>query len=93
MSIKHTQLTNKLQTALLKQYGIIVFVEKEQFYSERNKRVITMFVLTQRVWDEEKQRYTKKQLLKTADNVSILRYLVGMYQELQKATQDGEPSE
>lgn len=55
--------TNKLQTALLKQFGIVIFIEKEQFYSERQGRIITMFILYQRIYDEEKGNIQRENFL------------------------------
>ncbi len=83
------RLAQKIQTALLRNYDIVVFIEKEQFYSTKQNRVITMLILCQRVYNEEKGRFEKKQLIKSADGVSILRYLVKMYEEVKdkRATQ------
>jgi HD superfamily phosphodiesterase len=81
MSINHTKISQRLQLALLKQFNIVILLEKEQFYSEKQHRTITMYVVSQRLYDDEKERYVKKQLLKTADGVGMMKFLAEMYKQ------------
>lgn len=85
MSVQHTKISQKLQTALLKQYGVVVLIEKEQFYSTRQNRVITMYCVSQQAFDEEKQKMAKKQLIKTADAVEMMKFMVEFYNEVKNS--------
>lgn len=81
MAYAQTKLSNKLKQALLHK-GIIVYLDTEEFYSEKQNRLIKMYILSQRVFDEKKNRYCKQQLLKTADHNGIVQYLADMYKEV-----------
>ena len=82
MAGKFTGLINKLQKALLMNCNRIIYIENEQFYSKEQNRVITMFVLSERVWNEERGRFTKQQVLKTASQIDVVKYLGNLYKEL-----------
>lgn len=78
MALNKTKTINTLKTALLRK-GVVVYLDTEEFYSDRQNRLIKMFILSQRVFDDSKQRYVKQRILKTADQLGVLKTLVEMY--------------
>lgn len=79
---KFTHLINQLQKALLTNCNRVIYIENEQFYSKEQNRVITMFVLSERIWNEERGKFTKQQVLKTASQIDVVKYLGNLYKEL-----------
>ena len=66
-----SKLIYKLQTAL-KQKGVLVYINTQQFYSKEQDRFIKMYILKQ----------NKKELLKTASQIKAVRALNELWQEV-----------
>ena len=96
MSGKYNALIRTLQKALVKNFDKRVFIAQEQFYSEDQKRYITMYILQEPVWDEGHIHYTKQQVLKTANQVDVAKYLGNLHKKLmqeKELTLDNEQKE
>ena len=85
MAGRFTGLCHKLQKALLHNFNKVILLEQEQFYSKDQNRIITMFVVSERVWDETKGKYIKQQLFKTASQIDLAKYLGALHKELSDA--------
>ena len=66
-----SKLIYKVQTAL-KQKGVLVYINTQQFYSKEQDRFIKMYILKQ----------NKKELLKTASQIQIINKLNELWQEV-----------
>lgn len=66
-----SKLIYKLQTAL-KQKGVLVYINTQQFYSKEQDRFIKMYILKQ----------NKKELLKTASQIKVINKLNELWQEV-----------
>ena len=66
-----SKLIYKLQTAL-KQKGVLVYINTQQFYSKEQDRFIKMYILKQ----------NKKELLKTASQIKVINKLNEIWQEV-----------
>ena len=66
-----SKLIYKLQTAL-KQKGVLVYINTQQFYSKEQDRFIKMYIL----------KKNKKELLKTASQIKVINKLNELWQEV-----------
>ena len=66
-----SKLIYKLQTAL-KQKGVLVYINTQQFQSKEQDRFIKMYILKQ----------NKKELLKTASQIKVINKLNELWQEV-----------
>lgn len=66
-----SKLIYKLQTAL-KQKGVLVYINTQQFYSKEQDRFIKMYILNK----------NKKELLKTASQIKVINKLNELWQEV-----------
>ena len=57
-------------------------MERQQFYSDQQQRFITMFTLSDRTIDEDTGRTIKRELLKTANQIDVVKYVSGLYRQL-----------
>lgn len=82
MAGRYTALVNTLQKALLKNFDKQIFLAQEQFYSHEQKRFITMYIVQEPVWDATHTHYTKRQLIKTASQIDVAKYLGNLHKQL-----------
>ena len=82
MAGRFTGTINKLCKGLLHVHNKIFFVDTQQFYSKEQNRTITMFIVSERVWDDERQKWLKQQRLKTASQVDVVKYLADRMKRL-----------
>ena len=66
-----SKLMYKLQTAL-KQKGVIIYINTQQFYSEEQDRLIKVYIL----------KHGKDELLKTASQIKVVKALNEIWQEV-----------
>ena len=78
----YTPTINLLQKALDKNCHKIILVERQQFYSDQQQRFITMFILYDRTTDEDTGRIVKRELLKTANQIDVVKYMSNLYKQL-----------
>ena len=78
----YTRTSNLLQEALDKNCHKIILVERQQFYSDQQQRFITMFTLSDRTIDEDTGRTIKRELLKTANQIDVVKYMSNLYKQL-----------
>ena len=78
----YTPTIKKKKKALDKNCHKIILVERQQFYSDQQQRFITMFTLSDRTIDEDTGRTIKRELLKTANQIDVVKYMSGLYRQL-----------
>ena len=93
MAGRHTGIINTLQKALMANYKKQIFIAQEQFYSHEQERYITMYILQEPIWDSSHTHYTKRQLLKTASQVDVVKYLGNLYKNLSQESELGLDNE
>ena len=79
-----SQLTNKLQKALAKK-GIIVFINKNQFWSDDQQRYINVFVVYETEYDEIRRRRVQHEIMRSSSLIDIVMYLGTRYKGLDVA--------
>lgn len=84
MAGTYTRKINNLCKGLLLNYKRIIFCEQEQFYSKEQNRVITMFKLSERIWNPVTEKYEKIQLLKTASQLDVMLFLADTYKAMRQ---------
>lgn len=66
---------HKLQRAINDKYDQKILFNKTQFYSEKQNRPVTMYILKQAVWDEDSQKNKSIELFSTFSMIQIVLYL------------------
>lgn len=68
----------KLQFAL-NQRGLRVLINRSQFYSEEQKRPITIYKISQSVYNEETNRTNHKEIFSSPSQIQIVLFLRNMW--------------
>ena len=70
------KLIKKLQAALnSEKYDMRVKINTRQFFSEEQRRVITMYAVVMPVFSESKNRMVDREMLSTASAAEVVKYL------------------
>lgn len=72
---------HKLQQAINRK-GYKILYSTSQFYSNKQDRPVTMYVLKQAVWNDEQQRNQNIELFKSTSQIQILLFLRDMWYEI-----------
>jgi hypothetical protein len=78
---KFSNLTYKLQKGLAKK-GIIVFVNKTQFWSDNQQRPINIFIVYETEYDEIRRRRVQHEVMRSSSMADIVMYLGTRYNGL-----------
>lgn len=73
---------HKLQRAINDKFDQKILYNKTQFYSDQQDRPVTLYILKQAVWDEEKERNRNVELYSTTSQIQIVLYLRDLWYEL-----------
>lgn len=90
MAGRYTAKVNILQKALIHNFNDVILLNQEQFYSKDQNRVITMFVASQKVWNEETGKLVTVQLIKTASQIDLVKFLGERYKRLTEEKKNKE---
>jgi hypothetical protein len=74
MPNSNSTMIKKLQTAINGK-GEKLLYNTSQFYSEDQKRPVTMYHIKKAVWDEQKQRNQNTELFKSTSQIQIVLFL------------------
>lgn len=70
------KIMKKLQAALnSEKYDMRVKINTRQFFSEEQRRVITMYAVVMPVFSESKNRMVDREMLSTASAAEVVKYL------------------
>ena len=72
---------HKLQKALNLR-GLKILYSTTQFYSDQQDRPVTMYILKQAVYDEEKGKHVNVDLFKSTSQIQILLFLRDMWYDI-----------
>lgn len=75
MAKKFKPQIKKLQNAINEKFDSKLLINTTQFYSKDTKRMISMIVIKQAQWDEEKQKYKNVELFASASDIQIVLWL------------------
>lgn len=78
MPASNSTMIRKLQFAL-NQKGYRILSNRSQFYSNEQNRPVTMYKITQSVWDKEKQHYKHVELFTSASEIQIVLFLRNLW--------------
>lgn len=82
MPASNSTMIHKLQRAINDKYGQKILYNKTQFYSEQQDRPVTLYILKQACWDEDKKRNRNIELYSTTSQIQIVLYLRDLWYEL-----------
>lgn len=75
MAKKFTPTIKKLQKAINEKYDKKILVNTTQYYSEKSNRAMSMIVIKQAQWCEEKGKYKNIELFSSPSDVQIVLWL------------------
>ena len=65
---------HRLQRAINEKGGSILY-NTTQFYSVEQNRPVTIYIIKQALWDDDKQKYVNVELFSSTSQIQILLYL------------------
>lgn len=66
---------HKLQQAINENFHQRILFNKTQFFSENQDRPVTMYILKQAIWDEERHKNKNIELFSSCSMIQIVLYL------------------
>lgn len=82
MAQSNSTMIHKLQRAINDKFDQKILYNKTQFYSEQQDRPVTLYILKQAIWDEQKKRNANIELYSTTSQIQIVLYLRDLWYEL-----------
>ena len=82
MAQSNSTMIHKLQSAINDKFGQKLLYNKTQFYSERQDRPVTMYVLKKAVWDDNRKRNKYIELFSTTSQIQTVLFLRDLWYEL-----------
>ena len=82
MPASNTTMIHKLQQALNNTFDTRLLYNKTQFYSEKQDRPVTMYIIKRAIWDDKKGKNTNVELFKTTSQIQVVLFLRDMWYEL-----------
>lgn len=74
----NSQLIHKLQVALNSR-GLKILCNRSQFYSDQQKRPVTIYKVAQSVWNPSSQKYNHKELFSSASEIQIVLFMRNLW--------------
>lgn len=68
-----------LQKALNTKKGMKILFNRSQFFSEEQQRPVTIYKISQAVWDPERKRNNHKELFTAASQIQIVLFLRNLW--------------
>lgn len=81
MANSNSTMIKKLQQAINLKGGKLLY-STTQFYSEQQDRPVTMYIIKQGIYDEEKGKTTSVELFKSYSQIQIVLFLRDMWYEM-----------
>lgn len=82
MPRSNSTMIHKLQTALNTRFGVRILVNRSQWYSQKQDRPVTTYVVRQATYDEKSKRTKAVDLFKSTSQIQIVLYLRDLWYEL-----------
>ena len=82
MPTSNSQMIHKLQVALNRN-GLKILCNRSQFYSDKAKRPVTMYIVSQATFVPEKQRWEHEKWFTTASEIQEVLFLRNLWYHLQ----------
>ena len=76
------QMIKKLQTAINQNFGKKITYNKTQFYSDKQDRPVTIYIIKQCIYDEDRNRNRYIELFSSCSQLQIVLFLRDMWYEL-----------
>lgn len=78
MPASNSVMIHKLQIALNSR-GMKILCNRSQFYSEEQKRPVTIYKIAQSIWNPEAQKNTHKELFSSASEIQVVLFLRNLW--------------
>lgn len=82
MPASNSTMIHKLQQAINQNFGEKILYNKTQFYSERQDRPVTLYILKKAVWDDDHKRNKNIELFSTTSQIQTVLFLRDLWYEL-----------
>lgn len=82
MANSNSVMIHKLQQAINQNFGQKILYNKTQFYSDKQDRPVTMYVLKKAVWDNDRKRNKNIELFSTTSQIQTVLFLRDLWYEL-----------
>ena len=82
MANSNRVMIHKLQNAINQNFGKKILFNKTQWYSNDQDRPVSLYVIKQAIWDEEKQKNKNIELFSSCSMIQIVLFLRDMWYEL-----------
>ena len=82
MASAHSTTIRRLQTAIRERFGINILLNKNEFYSEQQERIITFYSLKKPIIDDKTGKKQNIELFNSCSTTHIILYLRDMWYEL-----------
>jgi len=82
MPQSNSVMIHKLQQAINQKFGEKILYNKTQFYSDKQDRPVTMYILKKAVWDDDRKRNRNIELFSTTSQIQTVLFLRDLWYEL-----------
>ena len=82
MAKKYTATIKKLQNAINTKFQESILVNKSQFKSEKNDKILELIIVKKAIWDENKGKYRNIEIFSSTSDVQIVLFLRDYWYEL-----------
>jgi len=82
MANSNRVMVNKLKDAINQNFDAKILFNIKQWYSEKHKRVVTVYVLKQAIKDEESGKYKNVEIFSAYSMIQIVLFLRDLWYEL-----------
>lgn len=82
MPASNSTMIHRLQTAINKKFGAKILVNRSQWFSEKQDRPVTTWVIRKAIWDAEKERTRSVEIFKSTSQIQIVLFLRDMWYKL-----------
>lgn len=82
MPASNSVMIHKLQNAINQKFDDTILYNKQQWYSEKQKRPVTSYIIRKAVYDNERGKYVNLELFKTCSQIQVVLFLRDYWYEL-----------
>ena len=82
MPASNSKMIHRLQNAINQKFDDTILYNKQQWYSEEQKRPVTSYVIKKAVWDNDTGRYKNLELFRSYSQIQIVLFLRDYWYQL-----------
>ena len=82
MPVSNSTMIHKLQNAINQKFDDTILYNKQQWYSQDQKRPVTSYIIRKAVYDNDRGKYVNLELFKTCSQIQVVLFLRDYWYEL-----------